>query len=421
MLSPFCEQKIVKRNKKKPVFRVPSLFLLVVLCVVPQPSVERKRATAFWHCACRHITHLWSEGSDDVPSSDFLHDAERHPRGYIRPQHRIYKMLHHLPPRKRLAAQMKEMQQQQAEQRQQQLQPAAAAVITGVRRPREHEIEDSAAVTAAVAATTTTGTVRPPASHAFLGGASKKARLVAGARVVAMIPESDLIREARARAAMAGGEPAVSAAAAEAKATARAKGARAVAARQAAIVKAHAAKAAAKAAEELALLAAKAKRKAEELEHERTQRRAAEAAADNNENKQAKKEHEHQAVAASTAVPHVVVVSGMRPPLPAAKLLSNVTLNPNATGPAGSASPAVKKEKLGKEEEVVEVKECKPLTDEDMARQLHKEMNASPRLGRTKRGDRNQDAPCYPPTSPPPPPPSSEGGGTPRRRAGPSA
>ena len=69
-----------------------------------------------------------------------------------------------------------------------------------------------------------------------------------------MIPESDLIREARARAALAGGEPAVSVAAAEAKATARAKGARAVAARQAAIAKAHAAKAAAKAAQELAAL-----------------------------------------------------------------------------------------------------------------------------------------------------------------------
>ena len=298
-------------------------------------------------------------------------------------------MLQHLPPRKRLAAQMKEMQQQQQQQ-----QRVATAVITGMRRPRENENINS------MTTATTTGSLRPPGSLAQTTGPSKKARLAEGTRVMAMIPESDLIREARARAALAGGEPAVSVAAAEAKATARAKGARAVAARQAAIAKAHAAKAAAKAAEDLAALAAKAKLKAAELERERTQRKAAEAAGAGIETGTETKTQKTQMIGT--------------PPPTAKVFLSNVK-----AGKAEEVSvlPPVVSTKGAVEEAVEEVKS---LTDEDMARQLHMEINASPRLGRTMRGgDRNQ-TPWSQPTSPSPPS-SSQGFEVPRRHAGPSA
>lgn len=139
-----------------------------------------------------------------------------------------------------------------------------------------------------------------------------------------MIPESDVIREARARAAMAAGEPAVSVAAAKAEASARAKGERAAAARQVAIAKAEAANAAAKEAKELARLAEEAKHKAEDLERERAKRREGGSAKTKSKAK---------------------------------------TTNPDAERAEEPAS----------------------LTDDELARRLHSEMNASPRFGRSGR------------------------------------
>lgn len=90
-----------------------------------------------------------------------------------------------------------------------------------------------------------------------------------------MIPESDVIKAARARAAAAGAEqPAVvvSTAAQELKASAKAKGERAAAARRAAVAEAAKAKAAAAKAGELARLAEEAKAVAAELEKARASR-----------------------------------------------------------------------------------------------------------------------------------------------------
>ena len=280
---------------------------------------------------------------------------------------------HQLPPRKRLAAQMKELQQQHPTQRSE-TQPAATAVIlTGARRPRE-KFENIGKSTLMTSSTTT-----------------KKARVAGGGRMVhAMIPESDVIREARARAVLAGGELAVSAAAAEAKATARAKGARAVAAREAAIAKAHAAKAA----EELAALAAKAKQKAEELERERNAKKRRGANAETMEGStenQAKPETE-------------VRVNPPSPP-PVKILSNNVPHMPSS----------VKAES-----------ESHPLTDEDVARQLHAQINASPRLGRTPRGERRHQTDAVPTAVSADYPGSAEGRGPTngevvRRQAEPSA
>ena len=123
---------------------------------------------------------------------------------------------------------------------------------------------------------------------------------------------------------MAAGEPAVSAAAAKAEASARAKGERAAAARQVAIAKAEAAKAAAKEAKELARLAEEAKHTAEDLERERSKRRD-----------------------------------------------------------GGSAKTSKTPETTDLDAERAE--EPASLTDDELARRLHSEMNASPRLGRIGR------------------------------------
>ena len=89
----------------------------------------------------------------------------------------------------------------------------------------------------------------------------------------AMIPESDVIREARAR-ARGGRRAAVSAQRPAARRPPRGPKADApAAARQVAIAKAEAAKAAAKEAKELARLAEEAKHTAEDLERERSKRR----------------------------------------------------------------------------------------------------------------------------------------------------
>lgn len=90
-----------------------------------------------------------------------------------------------------------------------------------------------------------------------------------------MIPESDVIKAARARAAAAGAEqPAVvvSAAAQELKASAKAKGEKAAAARRAAVAEAAKAQAAAAKASELARLAEEAKAVAAGLEKARASR-----------------------------------------------------------------------------------------------------------------------------------------------------
>jgi hypothetical protein len=90
-----------------------------------------------------------------------------------------------------------------------------------------------------------------------------------------MIPESDVIKAARARAAMAGGEVVASAAALELRASARLKGEKAAAARQLAIAKAEAARAAAATASELARLAEETKVVAAGMEKARVARAAA--------------------------------------------------------------------------------------------------------------------------------------------------
>jgi hypothetical protein len=345
--------------------------------------------------------------ADGVPSDILRTTAATATMATMATDTHFSNMLHHLPPRKRLKAQLREQQRQISAS-------PSLAVITGVSRPREQE-NKNATMAAGMTTTMEVGTLTRPPTVALEGGTmtraptvlapvggSKKARLLGGgARGLAMFPESDLIREARARAAIAGGEPADTAAA-EAKAAARAKGARAIAARQAAVAKAHAAKAAAKAAMELAALAAKAKHKAEELERERTRRRTADAAANS-----AKHHQHHQHAVALSAV----VAQGARAALPSpVSIPSHVKVPPPPSASLGSNKPGTDEEAavLPSSGAMEVAEESKPLTDEDIARQLHMEINASPRLGRTVRGDRSQT--FSPPTSP-----------SPRRHAGPSA
>jgi hypothetical protein len=341
--------------------------------------------------------------ADGVPSDILRTTAATATMATMATDTHFSNMLHHLPPRKRLKAQLKEQQRQISAS-------PSLAVITGVSRPREQET-----MAAGMTTTMEVGTLTRPPTVALEGGkmtraptvlapggGSKKARLLGGgARGLAMFPESDLIREARARAAIAGGEPADTAAA-EAKAAARAKGARAIAARQAAVAKAHAAKAAAKAAMELAALAAKAKHKAEELERERTRRRTADAAANS------AKHHQHHPHAGALSA---VVAQGARAALPSpVSIPSHVKVPPPPSASLGLNKPGTDEEAavLPSSGAMEVAEESKPLTDEDIARQLHMEINASPRLGRTVRGDRSQT--FSPPTSP-----------SPRRHAGPSA
>lgn len=201
--------------------------------------------------------------------------------------------LQHLPPRKRLAAAM--------------MANKVASLAPAGKRPHLDASTSAAWRTEDVAS-------RPAWARPW---PSNKPR--------AMIPESDVIREARARAAMAAGEPAVSAAAAKAEASARAKGERAAAARQVAIAKAEAAKAAAKEAKELARLAEEAKHTAEDLERERSKRRDGGSAKTNSK------------------TPETTDLDAERAEEPAS------------------------------------------LTDDELARRLHSEMNASPRLGRIGR------------------------------------
>ena len=151
--------------------------------------------------------------------------------------------LQHLPPRKRLLAQM------------------MAQGGTGA-HPSENQPLLHGKTAHGVSAV-----VPPPEVMHVLHEKNKKPR--------PMIPESDVIKAARARAAAAGAEqPAVvvSTAAQELKASAKAKGERAAAARRAAVAEAAKAKAAAAKAGELARLAEEAKAVAAELEKARASR-----------------------------------------------------------------------------------------------------------------------------------------------------
>jgi len=150
--------------------------------------------------------------------------------------------LQHLPPRKRLLAQM--MAQGGTDAHSTENEPLDAKKALGV-----------------------SAVVPPPEVMHVLHEKNKKPR--------PMIPESDVIKAARARAAAAGAEqPAVvvSTAAQELKASAKAKGERAAAARRAAVAEAAKAKAAAAKAGELARLAEEAKAVAAELEKARASR-----------------------------------------------------------------------------------------------------------------------------------------------------
>ena len=151
--------------------------------------------------------------------------------------------LQHLPPRKRLLAQM------------------MAQGGTGAHPTENQPLLDGKKVHGVSAV------VPPPEVMHVLHEKNKKPR--------PMIPESDVIKAARARAAAAGAEqPAVvvSTAAQELKASAKAKGERAAAARRAAVAEAAKAKAAAAKAGELARLAEEAKAVAAELEKARASR-----------------------------------------------------------------------------------------------------------------------------------------------------
>lgn len=151
--------------------------------------------------------------------------------------------LQHLPPRKRLLAQM------------------MAQGGTGA-HPSENQPLLHGKTAHGVSAV-----VPPPEVMHVLHEKNKKPR--------PMIPESDVIKAARARAAAAGAEqPAVvvSAAAQELKASAKAKGEKAAAARRAAVAEAAKARAAAAKASELASLAEEAKAVAAGLEKARASR-----------------------------------------------------------------------------------------------------------------------------------------------------
>ena len=151
--------------------------------------------------------------------------------------------LQHLPPRKRLLAQM--MAQGGTDAHPTENQP----LLDG---KKAHGVS---------------AVVPPPEVMHVLHEKNKKPR--------PMIPESDVIKAARARAAAAGAEqPAVvvSAAAQELKASAKAKGEKAAAARRAAVAEAAKAQAAAAKASELARLAEEAKEVAAGLEKARASR-----------------------------------------------------------------------------------------------------------------------------------------------------
>ena len=151
--------------------------------------------------------------------------------------------LQHLPPRKRLLAQM------------------MAQGGTGA-HPSENQPLLHGKTAHGVSAV-----VPPPEVMHVLHEKNKKPR--------PMIPESDVIKAARARAAAAGAEqPAVvvSAAAQELKASAKAKGEKAAAARRAAVAEAAKARAAAAKASELRSLAEEAKAVAAGLEKARASR-----------------------------------------------------------------------------------------------------------------------------------------------------
>jgi len=151
--------------------------------------------------------------------------------------------LQHLPPRKRLLAQM------------------MAQGGTGAHPTENQPLLDGKKVHGVSAV------VPPPEVMHVLHEKNKKPR--------PMIPESDVIKAARARAAAAGAEqPAVvvSAAAQELKASAKAKGEKAAAARRAAVAEAAKARAAAAKASELRSLAEEAKAVAAGLEKARASR-----------------------------------------------------------------------------------------------------------------------------------------------------
>lgn len=153
--------------------------------------------------------------------------------------------LQHLPPRKRLLAQM------------------MAQGGTGAHPTENQPLLDGKKVHGVSAV------VPPPEVMHVLHEKNKKPR--------PMIPESDVIKAARARAAAAGAEqPAVvvSAAAQELKASAKAKGEKAAAARRAAVAEAAKAQAAAAKASELRSLAEEAKAVAAGLEKARRASRA---------------------------------------------------------------------------------------------------------------------------------------------------